>query len=130
MLLDENCIALVRLDVKADHREMRVVKVSMGSVSSSLPKGHVIGVNIEEVRSEPNMAAGANLERELLRGFEESCAAVFFITQNFTDERYLAAEVDYAVIQKRKKDRKFAIITQALQFSRSRNRKAPQMASG
>lgn len=60
---------------------------------------------------EPNMAAGANLERELLRGFEESCAAVFFITENFTDERYLAAEVDYAVIQKRKKDRKFAIIT-------------------
>ena len=30
---------------------------------------------------EPNMAAGANLERELLRGFEESCAAVFFITE-------------------------------------------------
>lgn len=60
---------------------------------------------------EPNMAAGANLERELLRGFEESCAAVFFITENFKDERYLATEVDYAVIQKRKKDKKFAIIT-------------------
>lgn len=60
---------------------------------------------------EPNMAAGANLERELLRGFDESCAAVFFITENFKDERYLAAEVDYAVIQKRKKDKKFAIIT-------------------
>lgn len=60
---------------------------------------------------ESNMAAGANLERELLRGFEESCAAVFFITENFSDEKYLAAEVDYAVMQKRKKEKKFAIIT-------------------
>lgn len=60
---------------------------------------------------EPNMPAGSNLERELLRGFEESCAAVFFITENFKDERYLATEVDYAVIQKRKKEKKFGIIT-------------------
>ncbi|HXG19413.1 MAG TPA: toll/interleukin-1 receptor domain-containing protein, partial [Methylomirabilota bacterium] len=60
---------------------------------------------------ESDMPAGANLEREVLRGFEESCAAVFFITENFKDERYLATEVDYAVLQKRKKDKKFAIIT-------------------
>jgi hypothetical protein len=60
---------------------------------------------------EPNMPAGANLERELLRGFEESCAAVFFITGNFTDEKYLATELDYAIIQKRNKGKKFAIIT-------------------
>lgn len=60
---------------------------------------------------EPSMAAGANLERELLRGFQESCAAVFFITENFKDEKYLAAEVDYAVMQKRNKGKKFAIIT-------------------
>jgi hypothetical protein len=59
----------------------------------------------------PNMAAGANLERELLRGFEESCAAVFFLTGNFKDENYLATEVDYAIRQKRKKGNKFAIIT-------------------
>lgn len=60
---------------------------------------------------ERDMAAGANLEREVFRGFEESCAAVFFITESFKDEKYLAAEVDYAVIQKRTKDKKFAIIT-------------------
>lgn len=60
---------------------------------------------------EPDMAAGANLERELLRGFEESCAAVFFITENFMDKDYLATEVDYAVREKRKKGNKFAIIT-------------------
>lgn len=60
---------------------------------------------------EPNMPAGSNLERELLRGFEESCAAVFFVTDNFRDENYLATEVEYAVLQKRKKGKKFSIIT-------------------
>jgi hypothetical protein len=60
---------------------------------------------------EPDMPAGVNLERELFRGFEESCAAVFFITENFKDEKYLATEVDYAVMQKRKKGNKFSIIT-------------------
>jgi len=60
---------------------------------------------------ETNMPAGANLEREVLRGFEESCAAVFFITESFRDEKYLAAAIDYAIMQKRKKEKKFAIIT-------------------
>jgi len=60
---------------------------------------------------ESDMLAGSNLERELLRGFEQSCAAVFFITKNFVDQNYLATEVDYAVQQKRKKGKKFAIIT-------------------
>lgn len=60
---------------------------------------------------ESDMPAGASLEREIFRGFAESCAAVFFITENFRDEKYLAAEVDYAVMQKRKKGRKFVIVT-------------------
>ena len=57
------------------------------------------------------MPAGSNFERDILKGFEESCAAVFFITENFKDENYLATEVDYAVRQKRKKGDKFSIIT-------------------
>jgi len=57
------------------------------------------------------MAAGTNLERGILEGFDESCAAVFFITKNFKDEKYLGSEVDYAIMQKRKKEKKFAIIT-------------------
>jgi hypothetical protein len=60
---------------------------------------------------EPDMPAGTNLERGILQGFEESCAAVFFSTENFKDENYLATEVDYAVMQKRKKGKKFTIIT-------------------
>lgn len=60
---------------------------------------------------EPDMPAGTNLERGILDGFEKSCAAVFFITANFRDERYLATEIDYAVAQKRQKGSKFSIIT-------------------
>lgn len=60
---------------------------------------------------EEDMPAGSNLERSILDGFESSCAAIFFITENFTDEKYLAAEVDYAVMQKNKKGEKFSIIT-------------------
>jgi hypothetical protein len=60
---------------------------------------------------QPDMPAGTNLERGILDGFEKSCAAVFFITENFKDESYLATEVDYAVNQKRKKEKKFTIIT-------------------
>lgn len=60
---------------------------------------------------DPDMPAGVNLERSIFKGFEESCAAVFFLTQHFTDEQYLATEIDYAIQQKRKKGEKFAIIT-------------------
>lgn len=60
---------------------------------------------------EDAMNAGTDLERGLLSGFEDSCAAVFFITPDFKDESYLASEVNYAISQKRKKANKFSIIT-------------------
>lgn len=68
---------------------------------------------------EPEMPAGSNLERSIRQGFRESCAAVFFVTENFVDERYLATEVDYAILEKREKGSKFAIIT--LAFSEKYN---------
>ena len=57
------------------------------------------------------MDAGANLERELIRGFNESCAVVFFMTEHFKEEKYLATDIDYAVQQKTRKEKKFSIIT-------------------
>ena len=59
---------------------------------------------------EDAMAAGVKLERGLLQGLKDSCAAVFFITPNFKDEGYLETEVDYAVAEKRKKGSEFAIV--------------------
>jgi len=60
---------------------------------------------------EDKMKAGANLERSLREGFSTSCAAVFFVTPNFSDEGYLATEIDYALAEKREKGDRFAIIT-------------------
>lgn len=60
---------------------------------------------------EDRMKAGVNLERGLLQGFEDSCAAVFFVTPQFKDEGYVSTEIDYALIEKRKKGARFAIIT-------------------
>lgn len=63
---------------------------------------------------EDAMSAGVELERGILKGFEESCAAIFFVTPSYKDENYLATEIDYAISQKRKKGEKFAIVTLVL----------------
>jgi len=60
---------------------------------------------------EENMVAGTGLERGISAGFEQSFAAVFFVTPNFLDEAYLATEVEYAIREKREKGNKFAIIS-------------------
>ena len=60
---------------------------------------------------EDAMSAGSELERSILQGFTDSCAAIFFITPSYKDENYLATEVDYAIQEKRKKGEKFSIIT-------------------
>jgi hypothetical protein len=68
-------------------------------------------VGLDPWLDEPDMAAGVHLENGILRGFEQSCASVFFITESFKDENYLASEVEHAVRQKEIKNDKFAIIT-------------------
>jgi TIR domain len=64
---------------------------------------------------EDAMPAGTPLERGLLKGMQDSCGAIFFITPLFEDKGYLATEVNYAIREKREKDDKFAIVT--LQFA-------------
>jgi len=63
---------------------------------------------------EDAMPAGTTLERGLLKGMQDSCGVVFFITPSFKDEGYLETEVNYAIQEKRTKGDKFAIV--ALQF--------------
>jgi len=69
---------------------------------------------------ENNLRAGDHLERGIRRGFEESSAAIFFITENFKDERYLKAEIDYAIEQKRLWEDEFRIITLAFRKGSAR----------
>ncbi len=60
---------------------------------------------------EDALSAGDKRDRGLLQGLKESCAAVFFITPSFKDEKYLASEIDYAIDEKNEKGDNFAIIT-------------------
>jgi hypothetical protein len=60
------------------------------------------------------MPAGSQPDRAILEGFKDSCAAVFFVTPDFTDETWLATEIEYARAQKREKGDRFAIITLCL----------------
>jgi hypothetical protein len=70
---------------------------------------------LETLRYEPwmderDMKAGATLLRAILDGLQNSCAAVFFITDEFKDERWIAQEIDYAIDRKINDD-SFSIIT-------------------
>jgi hypothetical protein len=56
------------------------------------------------------LVAGVPLDRGLLKGIKGSCAAIFFITPEFLDEGFLAAEVDYAIQEQRARPDSFAII--------------------
>lgn len=60
---------------------------------------------------EAELHAGTPLERGLLRGLKQSCAAVFFITPEFKDEGFLATEIDYAVAEQRERPSEFVIVT-------------------
>jgi hypothetical protein len=63
---------------------------------------------------EKNLKTGDHLERGISNGFKDSCAAVFFITENFRDERYIMTEINYAIREKRNKENLFSIITLVL----------------
>ena len=76
---------------------------------------------------EDKMKAGANLERAIRDGFASSCAAVFFVTPNFSDQGFLATEIDYALAEKREKGDRFAIITLLLRGSDGGFGVVPQM---
>jgi hypothetical protein len=79
-------------------------------------------IGLDPWLDEDAMVAGTPLERGILDGFEQSCAAVFFVTPNFQDENFLATEVNYAVAQKRKKGDRFAIITIVLKDKKEKGR--------
>ncbi|MGW8753720.1 toll/interleukin-1 receptor domain-containing protein [Bacillus wiedmannii] len=73
------------------------------------------------------MVAGTNLNRGIDQGFQESCAAVFFVTPSYKDEGYLEDEVDYAIDEKKEKGDKFAIITLALKDEKGVTGEVPRL---
>lgn len=76
---------------------------------------------------EDAMAAGEALHRALLKGMQDSCAAVFFVTPNYVDDGFLEQEIDYAITEKMKKREKFSIITLALPEKEGERGEIPEM---
>ncbi len=84
-------------------------------------------IGFETWLDEDIMTAGTELERGLLKGMKESCAAVFFITPDFEDEGYLATEINYAISEKREKKERFSIITMILKDKDGTKGKVPEL---
>jgi hypothetical protein len=59
---------------------------------------------------EEDLSWGENPDRAILEGFKNSCAAIFFITPEFKDEKWLATEIELALNEKRDKGKRFAIV--------------------
>jgi TIR domain len=76
---------------------------------------------------EKEMPAGSVIDRKMKKGFQDSCAVVFFITPEFKDEKYLADEVNYAKIEERAKGDRFAIITLVIPHSGKGKPKVPDL---
>ena len=63
---------------------------------------------------EDNLPAGAELHRALQKGMKGSCAAVFFVTPWYRDNRYIRTEINYAIEEKTQRGDDFSIITLVL----------------
>lgn len=71
----------------------------------------LILLGFEPWLDEDEMRAGDVPLRAIQRGLEQSCAAVFFITPEFQDNRWLAREIDSAVRREIDDPERFRVIT-------------------
>lgn len=76
---------------------------------------------------EDEMHAGSHLDAAIIKGMRGSCAAVFFITPNFIDERFLKQEIEYGISEERERPRQFVIIPLLLPGA-SRNNVPPLLS--
>jgi hypothetical protein len=65
---------------------------------------------------EEEIVASKNLHRSIMDGMRSSCAAIFFVTPNFVDEKYIGNEINYAVAEKTARGDDFSIITILLEI--------------
>jgi hypothetical protein len=84
-------------------------------------------IGLDPWLDEDAMAAGAELERAILQGMHDSCAAVFFVTPHFEDSGYPGSEVNYAMAEKRAKGARFAIISLVFKGDAGETREVPDL---
>ena len=107
------CRFYITKDLIVDQLPKRIF-LSHKSVNKDLVrefKETLKSVGLDPWLDEDEMPAGTSLHRGILDGFKNSCAAVFFITPEFSDEKVIANEIEYAIGEKTKKGKRFSIIT-------------------
>jgi len=87
----------------------------------------LVQLGYETWLDEEVLPAGRELERALLRGMQESCGAVFFITPDFIDEGWLAKEVEYAIAEKNNRGDGFALVTMVFQDEAGKKGGVPEL---
>lgn len=100
----------------ASEKANRPKKVFLSHSSKDKPLVREFKSILETLHYEPwldehALKAGDKLERGLHTAMQDSCAVVFFLTENFRDIKYLETEVDYAITEKRRRGNMFQIIT-------------------
>ncbi|MGH8222437.1 MAG: toll/interleukin-1 receptor domain-containing protein [Woeseiaceae bacterium] len=85
----------------------------------------LVQLGFEPWLDKEDVTAGDVQHRELLDGMRWSCAAAFFITPDFKDEKYLAHEIDLAVHERTGRSERFKIITLSLADSSGRRGVVP-----
>jgi hypothetical protein len=76
---------------------------------------------------EDDIKAGDKLHRRLLQGLKDSCAAIFFITENYVDDKYLATEIDHAITEATERGKDFRIITLVMREGQDVLKYVPQL---
>lgn len=90
-------------------------------------KGLLTEIGYDVWLDEDVLTAGRELERGLLKGMQESCAAVFFVTPAFKDKKWLAKEIDYAIAEKNDREDGFALVTLSFADGRGRRSEVPEL---
>jgi hypothetical protein len=110
---DVRDLAGVPLDRIPSERELGIF-LSHKSVNKDLVRryyGTLDALGFQPWLDEEDIVAGDILHRALVDGMDSSCAAVFFVTSEFKDEKWIGKEVDLAVHRQVDRGSKFQIIT-------------------
>ncbi|MBN6077343.1 toll/interleukin-1 receptor domain-containing protein [Aggregatibacter actinomycetemcomitans] len=106
----------IQLNIKRHKRFLGLtpMKIFLSHKTADKPKVREFKRILEQIGfdswlDEEELAAGDHLEKSLFNGMKNSCAAIFFLTENYKDTNYLESEITYAINRKRE-DPKFALI--------------------
>lgn len=113
---EKEAIQIVEKKLKSENSPRKIFLSHKGVDKDLVRRFHYV---LEELGFQPwlderELTAGKRIHRDIQRGFKESCACVFFVTESFRDERYIGAEIDFANTEYTERgESEFVVITLA-----------------